>query len=46
MYIFAIISIWVLIVIAFGFYWHAMRISQKVTKCLTLLEKIAEGMKK
>jgi len=46
MYTFTIISIWVLIVIAFGMYWHALRISQKVTKCLTLLEKIAEGIKK
>jgi hypothetical protein len=46
MYIFTIISIWVLIIIAFGMYWHALRISQKVTKCLTLLEKIAEGIKK
>jgi hypothetical protein len=46
MCIFTIISILVLIVITFGIYWHAMRISQKVTKCLTLLEKIAEGIKK
>jgi len=46
MYTFTIISIWVLIVIAFGMYWHALRISQKVTKCLRLLEKIAEGIKK
>jgi len=41
-----IISIWVLIVVAFGIYWHGLRISQKVTKCLTVLEKIAEGLKK
>jgi hypothetical protein len=46
MYAFTIISIWVLIVIAFGIYWHGLRISQKMTKSLTLLEKIAEGMKK
>ena len=46
MCIFTIISILVLIVIAFGIYWHAMRISQNVTKSITLLEKIAEGMKK
>jgi DUF1365 family protein len=46
MNIFTIISIWVLIVVAFGIYWHGLRISQKVTKCLMLLEKIAEGMKK
>ena len=46
MYIFTIISVWVLIVIAFGIYWHGLRISQKITRCLTLLEKIAEGMKK
>ena len=43
---FPIVSIWILIVIGFGIYWHTMRISQKVTKCLTLLEKIAEGIKK
>ena len=43
---FAIISIWILIVIAFGIYWHALRISQKLRKCLTLLEKIEEGTKK
>ena len=42
----SIISICVLIVVAFGIYWHTMRISQKVTKSLTLLEKIVEGMKK
>ncbi len=42
---FAIISVWVLIIIALGIYWHALRISQKLTKCLTLLEKIAEGKK-
>jgi len=40
------VLIWVLIVIAFGIYWHALRISQKLTKCLTLLEKLAETMKK
>jgi len=43
--IFAIISIWVLIIVAFEIYWHALRISQKLTQCLTLLEKIAEGKK-
>jgi DUF1365 family protein len=43
---FAIISILILIVIAFGIYWHALKISQKLTKCLTLLEKIVEGTKK
>jgi hypothetical protein len=43
---FVIISIWILIVIAFGIYWHALRISQKLTKCFTLLEKIVEGTKK
>lgn len=43
---FRIFAILVLFAIAFGIYWHTMRISQKVTKCLTLLEKIAEGMKK
>ena len=41
-----LISLWVFIVIAFGIYWHTMKISQKATKCLTLLEKIVEGMKK
>jgi hypothetical protein len=46
MNVFTVISIWVLIVIAFGIYWHALRISQKITKSLTLLEKIAEGFKK
>ena len=44
--IFAIISIWVLIIVAFGIYWHALKISQKLTQCLTLLEKIVEGTKK
>jgi len=44
--IFAIISIWILIVVAFGIYWHALRISQKLTKCLPLLEKIADGKKR
>jgi DUF1365 family protein len=43
---FVIISSWILIVIAFGIYWHALRMSQKLTKCLTLLEKIVEGTKK
>jgi DUF1365 family protein len=43
--IFAIISIWILIIVAFGIYWHALRISQKLTQCLTLLEKIVEGKK-
>lgn len=43
---FVIISIWILIVIVFGIYWHALKISQKLTKCLTLLEKIVEGTKK
>jgi DUF1365 family protein len=46
MYILTIISIWVLIVVAFGIYWHGLRISQKMTRCLALLEKIAEGLKK
>jgi len=46
MNVFAIISIWVLIVVAFGIYWHGLRISQKMTQCLSLLEKIAEGLKK
>ena len=46
MNVFTIISIWVLIVVAFGIYWHGLRISQKMTKCLTVLEKIAEGLKK
>ena len=46
MRIFPIVSFWVLIVIAFGIYWHALKISQKLTKCLTLLEKIAEGKNK
>lgn len=43
---FVIISIWILIVIVFGIYWHALKISQKLTKCLTLLEKIVEGTNK
>jgi len=43
--IFAIISTWILIIVAFGIYWHALKISQKLTKSLTLLEKIAEGKK-
>jgi len=43
--IFAMISLWILIIVAFGIYWHALRISQKLEKCLTLLEKIAEGKK-
>lgn len=43
---FVIISGWILIVIAFGIYWHALRRSQKLTKCLTLLEKIGEGTQK
>ena len=46
MHTFIIISLWVVIVITFGIYWHALKISQKVTKCVSLLEKIAEGMKK
>ena len=46
MHTFIIISLWVVIVITFGIYWHALKISQKVTKCASLLEKIAEGMKK
>ncbi|HYA91286.1 MAG TPA: hypothetical protein VEK32_07280 [Thermodesulfobacteriota bacterium] len=46
MNVFTIISIWVLIVVAFGIYWHGLRISQKMTQCLSLLEKIAEGLKK
>ena len=41
-----IVSLWVLIIFAFGIYWHTLKISQKVTKCLSLLEKIVEGMKK
>jgi hypothetical protein len=40
------ILIWVIIVIVFGIYWHSLRISQKLTKCVDLLEKIAEGLKK
>jgi hypothetical protein len=43
---YSIILIWIGIIIVFGIYWHTMRISQKVTKCLDLLEKIAEGTKK
>ncbi len=43
--IFAIISLWILIIVAFGIYWHALRISQKLAQCLTLLEKILEGKK-
>jgi hypothetical protein len=43
---FVFISIWILIVIAFGIYWHALRISQKLTKWFALLEKIVEGTKK
>ena len=43
--IFAIVSVWILIIVAFGIYWHALRISQKLEKCLTLLEKIVEGKK-
>lgn len=43
---FGIFSIWVLIIIAFGIYWHALRISQKLTKCVIFLEKLAETMKK
>jgi len=43
--IFAIISLWILIIVAFGIYWHALRISQKLTKGLKLLEKIEEGKK-
>jgi hypothetical protein len=35
-----------IIVILFGIYWHALKISQKLTKCLGLLEKMAEGTKK
>jgi len=46
MHTFIIISLWVVIVITFGIYWHALKISQKVTKCESLLEKITEGMKK
>jgi len=41
----AIISTWILIIVAFGIYWHALKISQKLTQCLTLLEKIAEAKK-
>ena len=43
---YGIVLVWVLIIIAFGIYWHAMRISQKLNKCLDLLEKLAEGIKK
>ena len=43
---YSIVLIWVIIIIVFGIYWHALRISQKLTKCLALLEKIVEGMKK
>ena len=43
---YGIVLVWVLIIIAFGIYWHAMRISQKLNKCLSLLEKLAEGTKK
>ena len=46
MQIVGILSLWVLIIFTIGVYWHALKISQKVTKCLSLLEKIAEGMKK
>jgi len=46
MHIFMIISLWVLIIFTIGVYWHALKISQKVTKCVSLLEKIVEGMKK
>jgi len=41
-----IVSFWILIIVTFGVYWHILKISQKVTKCLSLLEKIVEGMKK
>ena len=40
------ILIWMIIIIVLGIYWHALRISQKLTKCLELLEKMAEGTKK
>lgn len=40
------ILVWIVIILVFGIYWHALRISQKLTKCVSLLEKIAEGMKK
>jgi len=43
---YTIILAWVIIVIVFGIYWHSLRISQKLTKCVDLLEKIAEGTKK
>lgn len=43
--IFALISLWILIIVAFGIYWHALRVSQKLTQCFTLLEKIVEGKK-
>lgn len=43
---YTIILIWAIIIIVLGIYWHALRISQKLTKCLVLLEKMAEGMKK
>jgi DUF1365 family protein len=43
---YSIILVWVIIVIVFGIYWHALRISQKLTKCLALLEKMAVGTKK
>jgi low temperature requirement protein LtrA len=43
---YAIILAWVIIVIVFGIYWHSLRISQKLTKCVDLLEKIAERTQK
>ncbi len=43
---YTIILAWVVILIVFGIYWHSLRISQKLTKCVDLLEKIAQGPQK
>jgi hypothetical protein len=42
----SVILIWLILIVVFGIYWHVMRISQKMTRCLTLLEKRAEDVKK
>jgi len=37
-----VVLIWVLIIEGLGIYWHSMRISQKLTKILAAVEKLAE----
>lgn len=36
---YVVVLIWLLIIEGFGIYWHLMRISQKLSKVLSTLEK-------